>query len=798
MWEKIADIVLKYRLAFIVLLLMITAFMGYQARKVEMSYDFVKVVPQDDPEMIFFRDFLQTFGEDGNLFIIGLKDSALYRYDNFRRFQALATKIQALNGISQVISLPTLQDIHKNETDKRFELKPLFSPAPRNQAELDSLLQQAQRIKFYEGQIWNRENGATMIVAALKREILGTSEREPLVFEMIRLAEEFSTETGIQTHYSGIPYIRTVVAKSVKHELNIFLILSLIVTVVVMYLFFRSVAPVLFSVILIGIVVVWTLGTLGILGYKITMLTGLLPPILVVIGIPNCVYLLTKYHQEYIHVHNQQLALKNIIRKIGLVALITNTTTAIGFLVLLTVDISILREFGIVAAINIANTFVISIIFIPAVFSYLPPPSLRNTRHLERRNMQRILNLFIFIADNHRAKVYVICLALVVLSVVGMLRIRAVSYMVDDLPEDSMVVQDLAFFEANFAGIMPLEIVIDTGKPKASRDLKRLRKIALLEDSLRTLPYVSPPLSIVTFVKAANQALGTVKVEETYALPTQSGELLTIERYTRGQKGQAEELARSFTDTTGQRLRISLKVADIGSLRTDSLMKAAILPRIDSVLAGTGMKAHVTGTTLLFLKGNDYLIANMRQSLFMAIGLIGIIIGLLFKNIRIMLLTIASNLLPILMTAGMMGFLGIALKPSTALIFSIAFGIAVDDAVHYLARYRQALKLTGFNVAESVRIAIYETGISMMYTSIVLFGGFIIFTWSDFGATQALGALTSSTLIVAMITNLVLLPCLLNTFSKGKEDQAEQEEIAEQIDAYIDVRRNPKKRPCRQ
>ncbi|WP_448520621.1 efflux RND transporter permease subunit [Rhodoflexus sp.] len=786
MWEKVADIVLKYRFVFIALLLSITAFMGYQARKVEMSYDFVKVVPQDDPEMLFFKDFLQTFGEDGNLFVIGLKDSALYRYDNFRRFQELATKIQGLKGINQVLSLPTLQDIRKNEVEKRFEVQPVFSPLPRNQQELDSMLKQAKMIKFYEGQIWNYNNGATMIVAALKREILGTSEREQLVFEMIRLADEFSAKTGIQMHYSGIPYIRTVVAKSVKHELNIFLLLSLVVTVVVMYLFFRSVAPVLFSVILIGIVVVWTMGTLGMLGYKITMLTGLLPPILVVIGIPNCVYLLTKYHQEYIHSHNQQLALKNVVKKIGVVALITNTTTAIGFLVLLTVDISILREFGTVAAINIANTFCISLIFIPAVFSYLPPPSLRNTRHLERRNMQRILNLFVHITDHHRTKVYVVCLVLVVVSIIGVLRIRAVSYMVDDLPEESVVVRDLAFFEENFIGIMPLEIIVDTGKPKATRDLKRLRKIRLLEDSLRSLPYVSPPLSVVTFVKAANQALGTVKIEETYALPTQSGELLTIERYTRGQKGQAAELANSFTDSSGQRLRISLKVADIGSLRTDSLMKAAILPQIDSALAGTDMTAHVTGTTLLFLKGNDYLIANMRQSLFIAIGLIGAIIGLLFKNARIMALTIASNLLPILMTAGMMGFLGIPLKPSTALIFSIAFGIAVDDAVHYLARYRQALKLTGFNVAESVRIAIHETGISMMYTSIVLFGGFIIFTWSDFGATQALGALTSSTLIVAMITNLVLLPCLLNTFSKGKEDQAEPNEIAEEIGSYID------------
>lgn len=786
MWEKTADTVLKYRFVFIALLLLVTALMGYQASKVEMSYDFVKVVPKDDPEMIFFKDFLQTFGEDGNLFVIGVKDSALYRYENFLHFLELANRIGQLEGVNQVLSLPTLQDIRKNESEKRFELQPVFALPPANGKELDSLLQQVRAIEFYKGQIWNPDNGATMIVVALKREILGTSAREKLVREMIRLADKFSAETGIQTRYSGIPYIRTVVAASVKKELNFFLMLSLIVTVTVMYLFFRSVAPVLFSVLLIGIVVVWTLGTLGLFGYKITMLTGLLPPILVVIGIPNCVYLLTKYHQEYIRLHNQRLALKNMIKKIGIVTLITNTTTAVGFLVLLTVDISILREFGTVAAVNIANTFVISLIFIPAVFSYLPPPSLRNTRHLERRNMQRILNLFINIADNHRAKVYIVCTALVVFSLAGMLRIRAVSYMVDDLPEESEVVQDLAFFEENFNGIMPLEIVIDTGKPKAARDLRRLRKIAALEDSLRALPYVSPPISIVAFVKAANQALGTVKIPETYTLPSGSVELLTIERYTRGQKGKAAELADSFTDSTGQRLRISLKVADIGSVRTDSLMKAAILPCIDSALAGTEMKAHVTGTTLLFLKGNDYLIANMRQSLFLAIGLIGIIIGLLFRNVRIMLITVVSNLLPILMTAGMMGFLGIPLKPSTALIFSIAFGIAVDDAVHYLARYRQALKLTGFNVAESVRIAIRETGVSMMYTSVILFAGFIIFTLSDFGATQALGALTSSTLIVAMITNLILLPCLLNTFSKGKEDRADQDEIAEEIDAYID------------
>lgn len=519
MWEKTAEIILKYRLWLVGILALGTAAMGYQARKAELSYDFVKVVPQKDPEMIFFKYFLQTFGEDGNLFVIGLKDSALYRWNNFQHFYNLAEQIQLLQGVSQVLSLPTLQELYKNESAKRFELHRVFKTMPRSQEEVDSLLTQVRLIKFYEGQIWNPHNGATMIVVAIERKTLGSAARDPLIFKIIRLASEFSAKTGIQVHYSGIPYIRTIVAKSVKEELNFFLVLSLAVTFAVMYLFFRSGLPAFFSMLLIGIVVTWTLGTLGLLGYKITMLTGLLPSILVVIGIPNCIYLLTKYHQEYLQTHDQNQALKNVVKKIGVVTLITNTTTAVGFLALLAVDVAILREFGIVAGINIFNTFLISLIFIPTVFSYLPPPSLQNTGHLQRRRMRQLLEWFVQIADNHRSKVYAICLIVVVVSFVGLLKIKAVSYMVDDLPNDSQVISDLLFFEENFAGVMPLEIVVNAGKPKAMRDLKRLRALGALEDSLRKLPYLSPPLSLITFLKAANQALGTVKTASTYALP---------------------------------------------------------------------------------------------------------------------------------------------------------------------------------------------------------------------------------------------------------------------------------------
>jgi predicted RND superfamily exporter protein len=777
MWEKIADFSLHYRRWVIVGLVAITGFMASQLGKLEMSYDFSKTVPPSDPEMVFYQQFLRQYGEDGNLFVIGLRDSAVYRYEVFQKFSALAKQIAQIEGVNEVLSIPTIRALAKDDSAKRFGFLPVFEPEPRNQAELDSLLREVQTIKLYENQIVNPQNGATMIVVAIHKEVVKTPARATLVFQLIDMGEAFGQATGIDMHYSGVPYVRTVVARNVRQELNIFLGLSLAVTVVVMYLFFRALAPVLVSLALIAMVVVWTTGTMGLLGYKITILTGLLPPILVVIGIPNCIYWVTKYHQEFLHHGERLLALRTVVRKIGAVTLMTNLTTAIGFAVLLSVDISILREFGLVAGINIVNTFLISLLFLPALFSFLPDPSARHTRHLDRKRTRGVLLHLVQLSANHRPAVYLVSLALVVVSLVGLWRIKAVSYMVDDLPQDSPVIRDLRFFEANFKGVMPLEMVVDTGKKRVLRDLKRLRKIDELENYLRGLDHVSPPVSALSFVKAANQALGTVRVAETYSLPSQTGELVAIERYTRQQQEGNADLMRSFVDSTGQSLRITLKVADLGSIQMDTLVQGQIIPKANEILAGTGMTARLTGGTLLFIKGNSFLIQNMQQSLALAIVLIGTIIGSLFRNVRIMFITVVSNLLPILITAGLMGFFGVPLKPSTALIFSIVFGIAVDDAIHFLARYRQELKHHNFNVEVAVRISIMETGISMIYTSVVLFAGFIIFIGSEFGGTVALGALTSSTLVVAMLINLILLPCLLYTFSKGRADTATEDDL---------------------
>ncbi len=781
MWLKIANFILKNRLWLLLLLFALTAFMGYQGTKAELSYTFSKVVPNSDEDIIYFKKFKQLFGQDDNVIVLGVEDEKLFELENFQKWQKLLYDLEriqfentenvkslgdTIKAVTGVIGMGKLPYIYKNEDIKKFEPKPIFPQQVQTQKELDSLLKFTYQIKFYENQLINPENKASLVLITLPPAITSTIYNYQTVMKIAELGEKFSEETGIYIHYVGLPFLRVAISNKIKQEMVIFLSLSIAITAIFIFIFFRSFAPVVVSLSLITIVIIWTIGILGTLGFKITILTALLPPILVVIGIPNCVYFITKYHQECNNKGNKIDAIKYVVKKIGIVTLITNTTTAIGFLVLVSTGIGILSEFGLAAGITIFATFFISLILLPIVFSYLPMPEGQRTKHLDRGIINKILTSFDFLIENHRIYIYGFTLLIVVLSSIGLYNIKVNSFMVDDLPQDSKEKKDIAFIERNFKGTMPLEIVIDTGKPKSYRRSQTLERIEQIENYVDSSAHLSTAISLVTFIKAANQAYFN-QSEQSYNLPDKRTGAYVL-RYLKGQNDPTS-ISASFVDSTEQILRVSLKVADIGSLRLDSLVTMSLQPELDSIFAdsvgSSKMTARVTGTTLIFLKGNDYLIKNLRGSLLLACILVAIIIGALFQNIRVMLIAIIPNLIPLLVTAGIMGFFDIALKPSTALVFSIAFGIAVDDSLHFLARFRQELIAFDFDRHKAIDVALRETGKSMIYTSIILFAGFIIFAFSSFGGTVALGILTSITLLVAMFTNLILLPSLLLTFN---------------------------------
>ncbi|HZY78019.1 MAG TPA: efflux RND transporter permease subunit [Cyclobacteriaceae bacterium] len=777
MWERIADGIIRLRVYLFAGITLVTLVMGYFATKVQMSYDLPRTVPLDDPDMVFYQNFKDQFGEDGNMIAIALKDSSLYELKNFQRFRQLSNEIRSIEGIQEALSLPLAKIALKDTLNKRFVPTSLFPENIATQAELDSLLQLANAQVFQINQLSNTKNGATRLIAPMRKDYANSAKRIGVVDKLKAYGDAFTKDTGIQLHYAGLPFVRTVMATQVKAELSMFLYLSAIVTGLIMLLFFKSVRAVIFSMIMIGVMVVWVMGTITLLGYKISLLSGLIPPVIVTIGITNAIYLLNKYHLEFVKRKNKTEAIRAVVLKMGLATFLTNLTVAIGFLTLLSTDIMVLREFGIVAGLNIIALFVVTLVMIPGMLSWMPEPSSKHLRHLDFKLLGGFVKLVDLLVHRHRAYIYIATLAITVISVIGISKLYSVSYMVDDIPEDSPLKRDLKFLEENFSGFMPLEMVVDINarRKKPLQDLKIMQAIDRFEGSLDSITVTSTPISVVSLVKTAKQAYHNNNPNR-YQLPSSMTDAAFVLQYMKGQS-DSSGLFKSFIDSSYTKMRISMQMADIGSHKMDSLINQIIQPKTDHLVTELkknlkgptdSVRVSITGSSKIFIKGSKFLIDNLTESLILACILITLSMALLFANWRMILISLIPNVIALMITAGLMGYFNIPLKASTALIFSITFGISVDNSIRFLAKYRQELLSTGFFVPRSVSESILETGKSIVYTSIVLFAGFIIFAFSDFGGTVALGLLTSTTLIISMFTNLILLPALIMTFDKPK------------------------------
>lgn len=763
MIDNFSNFILRFRIFFISLIFFFTLYMAYQSQFVRYNYNFSQTVPDSDEDMIFYKNFKKIFGEDGNVFAIGLKDSSIFDLQVFSNYNKYVQRLESIEGVNGVLSLSNLKVLTKDEKNKNFKFENLYNPFPETQNELDSLIILSKRQKFYENKILN-DNGAITLLITIDKLILNSSDRNDLMVKLINVSENFSQKNNINLHYAGLPYSRYIMAESVKSELVIFLIISILITSIILFIFFRSWDSVLVPILIIGIVVVWVFGTLSILNYKITLLTGLLPPLIVVIGIPNCVYMLNYYHFSLNKFSSRKKAISHVIKTIGLITLITNLTTAVGFFVLATTDIKVLNEFGIVAGINVIATFFVSIFLLPTIYLILPKPKSKQINYLNYNFLYFLINLFKTISFEHQKKVFVLSGILIVISLYGVFKIKAVSFLIDDVPSESFLMKDMKFFESNFSGIMPLEIVIDTKKKRGVRNLNTLKKIDRLENFLKDKSYISDPISIVSFIKASRQAYYNNN-PSFYSLPN-SRDKNFILRYLSsgyGDNVENENISKSFVDSLGQKIRISLNIADLGSHKMDSILRNVIQPEINNIFGKTDNEVKLTGTTLIFIKGINFLIENLLQSMLLAFFIISLIVSLLFKNIKMVIISLIPNIIPLIIAAGIMGIFGIPLKPSSALVFSIVFGISVDYSIHFLAKFKNELTQTK-NVKNAVIKTIEETGRSMIFTSFILFFGFIIFAFSNFGGTIVLGVLTSIILFVAMITNLTLLPSIILYF----------------------------------
>jgi uncharacterized protein len=772
MWGRIAAFVLKYRFGLLLLLAVVFVYAGFEASKVELSYEYTRAIPTDNPKYLAYQKFLKTFGDDGNLMVIGVQTDSLYNKDIFNNYLELSRDLKQIKGVQQVLSIPEAIILKKDTLTEKLVPYQIFPRTFESQASLDSARITFENLLFYRGLLYNPDTHAYLMALSVNKQILNSAARISLIGGIVSRSNAFGARNKLQMRFSGLPLIRTNMATKVATEMKWFLLGSVLLSALILLAFFRSLSNMILSLLVVIIGVVFSLATMHLFGYKITLLNALIPPLIVVIGIPNCIYFLNKYHSSFRETGEKRKALYEMISKMGIVTLFCNIAAAIGFGVFALTKSAILREFGVVAGINIMLLFIISIILIPASLSYLPDPKARHMNYLSNRWLITLLDWLENWALHHKKTIFISTLLILAVSIVGITRLRSEAYILDDLPKTDPVYADLKFFENNFKGVMPLEILIDTKRKNGIRAnmLGNFNKIDKLSAYIDSSSVMARPLSIVEGLKFLRQAYYH-NDSLNYGLPNEFdlpflAPYLSMKSDSNAKPNGVMKLANSFVDSNKQILRISVNMADVGSIRLPQIL-GQVKNRADELFDTAHYKIVFTGTTVTFLEGSAFIIAGLKQSIIWAFILIAACMLYLFKSIRILICSLLPNLIPLVITAGVMGWAGVPLKPSTVLVFSIALGIAIDITIRFLVNYKQDSNANS-TVESTVIQTIHSTGISIIYTSLVLTAGFVIFCFSGFGGTQALGWLTSLTLVMATLTNLIFLPALLIAISPRK------------------------------
>ena len=863
MWQGIANFILRNRFLLIGAITLVTVLFGYSAlTNLKLDNKYGIVLPKDSPTTTNYNKFKELFGEDGNVLVLAIQTDSLYTESRFKKWKQLGDSILKFQGVESVTSEATLITLKNDKEKKEFVFERVFEEDDTlfKKKSIEVIKDEVRNNPFYRGLLYSDSGDVSVMMIGISESTLADQKKSKIVLKIEDLARSYEDAFG-QVHFAGLPHLRVVIATRIQNEMFLFIVASMLVTGILLYLFFRSFRVVGICLTVVAIAVVWALGSIGAMGFDLTILMALIPPLMIVIGIPNCVFLMTKFHQEVKEHGNKVKALSRVIQKIGTATLLTNFTTAIGFMTFAFTNSTKLMEFGIAASINIMLVFIISICVLPIFASFSKRPKLRHLKHLDRKVATGMLDFIVYNTANRRPYIYIGTVVLIVVSFIGLYKMEATGNLTGDLPKDDQISKDVRFLEKHFGGSIPFEMMIhyndkdlfnfkEMNSRKINSTLGKLARIDAIQDTLKKDALFSKSISIVDFIKALNMAYYSNDTSKYRLRIKQVGMAKTSARR---QKEYFKKLfqgdiynggfsIKEVLDTNSQHIRVRCQMKDLGSydvaqkvahLKTtvnrilnpnkdaletyyamisrpkdeadssgvdyaDSIfllepnIKRNIIEKLsendivlsnkfyedkenlyafmDSVgfhqtlynsIQNEYFDVTFTGTSVVASEGTKYLVKNLVTSLIFAIICIGILMAILFRSWRMVVISMVPNIIPLLFTGGIMGWFGIPLKPSTLLVFSIAFGISVDDTIHYLAKYRQELKNNEWDLKTCVNNATREAGLGMFYTSIVLFSGFSVFMFSQFGGTQALGMLVSITLLVAMLTNLMVLPSLL-------------------------------------
>ncbi|MFA5814802.1 MAG: efflux RND transporter permease subunit [Bacteroidales bacterium] len=756
-WAKVAGKILRNRISIAIVIGVITLFMIWQLPKLGIDYGYSGMLPETDSVSIKLLEFNKVFGEEGGLFLFGFQDPDFFTVEKFNSFNKLKSSIREIEGISKVLSVYEAINLRKNVEKKAFDLYSIFPEKLDSQEQLDTLVKEFRGLPIYRDLVYSASTRTYLMVMTMEDNQINTKERVNIVRKMKTLATQFGKENNLQIHFSGLPYVRSTISEIVQREFIKFLILAALATTLILLFFFRSARVVFFSVLIVSIGVIWALGMVSLMGSKITVLTGMIPALLIVIGIPNNIFLLNKYHGEYRHHQNKVKALQRVIQKVGAEIFMTNLTTAAGFATFMVIDNEMLRTFGLLASVNIMVLYLLCLTLIPIIFSFLPPPSDKHIRHLDNRVVNRIADQLVFLVRFKRNWIYFSVFVIMSVAIFGITKMKSTGFILDDIPKKDQLYKDQKFFENTIKGVLPLEVAIDTKKQNGVFGVSFLKKVESFQEYALQYPDLGQSFSMVDGMKVATQAYFNGG-EKYYRLPSAQERTFLLPYLSGTLKGN--KIVNSFIDSTNQIMRINFRIADVGTNRMVEIQNS-LQAKLDTLFPPGQYKTILTGSSLKYTLGTEYLVKNLIQSLALAILLIAFFMAYMYRSPRMIAVSVFGNLLPLLFTAGLMGYCNISIKPSTLLVFSVTYGIAVDTAIHFLSKYRQHLSSRGVDPEVAVIKTLKEVGVSVIYSVSVLFIGFGIFVVSEFGGTKAMGFLISITLLIAVISNLLLVPSIL-------------------------------------
>ena len=766
MWNKIADYILKHRVLNLVITSILLIFFGLEAFKVKMGHNLANTLPENDSTMVVYRQFLDKYGPDGRAIFVGMCDEKLFDLDHFQDYCDLNEKIREIPGVTECLSVTRVYNLVKNDSVKKFQLQQVVSRRPESQAEVDSIKEVIENLAMYDGLLFNSEKHSTMMLITLDDEHANLAVRRELTDALTILLDEYGNAHNVEMHISGMPYIREMTTQKMVKEIVGFTVLSILVAGLILFLFFRSWRPLVSVVAIVLLSVIYMFGIMALLDFDVTILTGVLPPLLIIIGVENSIFMLNKYHREYDVCHDKMQALKNVILRIGPANFLTNTTTAVSFASFIITRNGLLVPFGILASICIMLTYVMTMVLLPTFFSYQKKPEGKLVNYMNNPRINYIMDKVSAFVLSKKRYVYAVLAVLLTACVIGALQISTSGRVVDDIAKNDKLYKDIMFFEENVGGVMPFEISIDTRKPKGIMNAAFVRKVQQLEDTLALYPEFSEPLSIAEVVKFARQGFYNGKRDQ-FKIPSNNefGFIMKYMPETKG--GEMPNIVTQYMDKEMQCTRVSVQMANVTTPEIDAISKS-LKPQIDKIFPKEKYDVVMTGSAMVTLQGTNYLIVNLSHSLLLAFIVIALLMTITFHKFKMVVISLIPNLIPLLFTAGVMGYCGIPLKMSTILVFSIALGISVDNTIHYLARYRLQMKMNNYDIKKSVMAAILETGPSMIYSASILICGFLIFAFSSFGGTKIVGFLVPFTLLIALITNILVLPALVLKFYRKK------------------------------